>query len=253
MPSAEVIHQFAQAWLILAAFTFALLFFVPAPYGRHNREGWGPNIPSTLGWIIMETPAVLVMPAMLVFSPQSENPMAWVFAGIWSVHYVHRAWIYPFRRKNKEKGMPVLVALFAIVFNGCNGFLNAAFLFYLLPARELTWITSPVFLLGFALFGIGMFINIQSDNLLSGLGRDSEGKYQIPKGGAYQYVSSPNYMGEIIEWFGWSIATWSLGSFCFALWTAANLIPRAVTNHKWYKESFPGYPKERKAIIPFIL
>jgi len=253
MPSPEFIHHFALAWIILAGLTFPLLFFIPAPYGRHNREGWGPNIPSTLGWIIMETPAVLVLPVMLLLSTQREEIMAWIFVAMWSAHYVHRAWIYPFRRKNKEKGMPILVALFAIIFNGCNGFLNGAFLFYLLPARGLDWLTSPFFLIGFALFVIGMVINIQSDNLLARLGRDSEGKYQIPQGGAYKFVSSPNYMGEIIEWFGWTIATWSLGGLCFALWTAANLVPRAITNHQWYKENFSEYPQERKAIIPFLL
>ena len=59
--------------------------------------------------------------------------------------------------------------------------------------------------------------------------------------------------GEIIEWIGWAILTWSLSGFVFAIWTIANLVPRAFTHHKWYQENFSDYPKNRKAIIPGII
>jgi 3-oxo-5-alpha-steroid 4-dehydrogenase 1 len=49
------------------------------------------------------------------------------------------------------------------------------------------------------------------------------------------------------------MATWSLAGLSFALWTFANLVPRALSNHRWYKEQFPDYPKNRKAILPFLL
>jgi len=39
----------------------------------------------------------------------------------------------------------------------------------------------------------------------------------------------------------------------FFLWTAANLAPRAFSTHKWYLSTFPDYPKNRKALIPFIV
>jgi hypothetical protein len=33
----------------------------------------------------------------------------------------------------------------------------------------------------------------------------------------------------------------------------ANLLPRALAHHRWYKQRFPEYPSERKAIFPFLL
>ena len=38
----------------------------------------------------------------------------------------------------------------------------------------------------------------------------------------------------------------------FALWTAANLVPRARANHLWYKRQFGDYPIERHALIPGV-
>jgi protein-S-isoprenylcysteine O-methyltransferase Ste14 len=65
-------------------------------------------------------------------------------------------------------------------------------------------------------------------------------------------VTCPNYLGEIIEWLGFALATWSLAGLAFALYTAANLGPRALANHRWYRERFPDYPERRKALVPFL-
>ncbi len=74
----------------------------------------------------------------------------------------------------------------------------------------------------------------------------------MPRGGLYAFISCPNYFGEIVEWTGWAIATWSVAGASFALWTAANLIPRARAHHRWYREQFADYPAERRAVLPFF-
>jgi hypothetical protein len=51
---------------------------------------------------------------------------------------------------------------------------------------------------------------------------------------------------------GWAVATWSLSGLAFATWTAANLAPRARANHRWYLETMPDYPPERKALLPGV-
>ena len=79
------------------------------------------------------------------------------------------------------------------------------------------------------------------------------GSYRIPRGGLFRWVSCPNYLGEIVEWCGWAIATWSPAGAMFAAWTIANLLPRALSNHRWCRARFPDYPSERKALIPGLL
>jgi protein-S-isoprenylcysteine O-methyltransferase Ste14 len=77
--------------------------------------------------------------------------------------------------------------------------------------------------------------------------------YQIPHGLGYRWVSCPNYLGEIIQWIGWAVATWSLAGWIFAIWTMANLVPRAIAHHRWYRATFAGYPPGRRALIPYLL
>ena len=98
-----------------------------------------------------------------------------------------------------------------------------------------------------------MYINLHSDGILRSLRSDEIPGYQIPKGGAFELVSCANYFGEVIEWLGWACLTWSLAGLTFAIWTAANLIPRALAHHQWYRREFSDYPGKRKAILPYIL
>ena len=77
--------------------------------------------------------------------------------------------------------------------------------------------------------------------------------YHIPDKFLYKYLSAPNYFGEIIEWIGWAILTWSISGVVFLIWVIANLFPRAISHHRWYKSKFEDYPKTRKAIIPGII
>ncbi len=77
--------------------------------------------------------------------------------------------------------------------------------------------------------------------------------YRIPRGFLFEKISCPNYLGEVVEWTGWALAAWSLPGLSFAVWTAANLLPRALTHHRRYRKTFPDYPADRKAIVPGIL
>ena len=77
--------------------------------------------------------------------------------------------------------------------------------------------------------------------------------YHLPTGFLYRYVSCPNYLGEVIEWCGFALMVGHLGGWSFAVWTMANLLPRAVKHHAWYRAQFDGYPPERKAVFPGLL
>jgi 3-oxo-5-alpha-steroid 4-dehydrogenase 1 len=248
-------------WLILwgfaalAAVSFISLQFVSAPYGRHLREGWGPKINATLGWVVMEAPSPIVFFICWLMGEPARRLSATgiIFLLLWETHYIYRSFIFPFRRRGGQREMPASIALMSILFNVANAYLNARWLYTLGPERPNAWLADPRFLIGCALFAAGWWINHQSDRILFDLRTPgTEGGYKIPHGGLYRFVSCPNYLGELIEWSGWALCTFSPAGLAFALASAANLVPRARTHHRWYREKFPDYPNERKAIVPLL-
>lgn len=249
--------SFHQAVLIgafiSAVLVFFVLMFVTAPYGRHVRKGWGPALNSIYGWIIMELPAPLVMILLYATSDQLSNPVAITFVIMWSIHYLNRTFIYPFRLRGSAGTMPILIVASGFSFNMVNAYLQGGFIFRFAHYPPPDYLWDPRFVIGTVLFFAGWYLNIHSDRVLRNLRKPGETGYRIPYDGAYRWVSCPNYLGEIIEWTGWAIATWSLPGLAFAVWTIANLLPRALANHAWYRGRFPQYPPERKALIPNIL
>ena len=149
--------------------------------------------------------------------------------------------------------MPVLVVGMGAFFNVWNGFLNGAWLFFVGPHRNTDWLGGIPFWIGVFIFFTGMAINHHSDAVLRNLRSKGGGRYQIPYGGLYRWVSVPSYLGELLEWIGFAVLTLSPAAGLFAFFTAANLIPRALSTHKWYQGQFKMYPEKRRAIIPYIL
>ena len=237
-------------WFVLAAAVFVVLFFVTAPYGRHIRRGWGPSISNRLGWIIMEAPAPLVFAAMFVIGDNRVTISTVIFLSLWLTHYIHRAFIYPFSLHSNNSRMPLFIITSAILFNAVNGYLNGRYIFTFSDGYVNQWLTDPRFIVGILLFVAGYGINRQADNTLRRLRLPEEFSYKVSNEGLFRWVSCPNYFGEIMIWTGWAVATWSLPGLAFAVWTTANLVPRARAHHTWYLKNFPEYPTERKTLLP---
>jgi hypothetical protein len=240
------------SWLILAAAVFVLLFFVTAPYGRHLRKGWGPTLDNKLGWMIMESASALLFVLFFILGNHRDSSTAIVFLLMWEAHYIHRAFIYPLTLHGPSKRFPILIVGFGLFFNVINAYLNGRYLFSLSGGYNNAWLSDPRFVLGAMLFVAGFMVNRHSDHILEGLRKEGENSYKIPSGGFYRWISSPNYLGEIAIWCSWALATWSLPGLTFAVWTAANLVPRAQANHLWYKSNFADYPEKRRVLIPGI-
>ena len=242
---------FNYVWIGVATITLLTLVFtkIRAPYGRHTSSKWGKMISNNWGWFFMELPAFIIFPLLVLMGPREKDLLSWVLVGLWTLHYFNRTIIFPFRLKTKGKKMPLTIVFSALFFNGVNGFLNGYFLGFLAPkdGEILQWNV----ILGVCVFAIGFLINQITDTKLIALRKEKMG-YQIPRKWLFEYISCPNHFGEIVEWIGFAIAAWSLPALTFAIWTFCNLFPRALNHHEWYHENFEDYPKNRKAVIPFI-
>ena len=250
MDFSTIYNSVIYPWLGLGIITFFILFFVTAPYGRHNKK-MGPMMSGKWGWIIQEIISPLTFGYFFITGNSTKSPEMWIFFALWIGHYFNRSVIFPFRQKN-AKDTAIIVVSSAIFFNIINGFINGYYLGSqtFVQDQYTNYFLSYNFIIGIIIFFIGAYINIKSDEILFNLRKDNDG-YHVPKGFMYNYISCPNYFGEIIEWAGFAIMVWNLPALIFVLWTMFNLIPRATAHHQWYKNKFSDYPN-RKIIFPFI-
>ena len=251
----QYFNIFLLAMTITAIIVFVALYFVTAGYGVFYNKKWGPTVPNKLGWVLMESPVFIVMILLCVFSERSTNLVCLIFLILFEIHYFQRSFIFPFLIRGKSV-MPLSVILMGMVFNVLNALMQGGWIFYVSPEKmyEMQWLTTPQFIIGTIIFFLGMIINIHSDYIIRHLRKPDDTRHYLPKKGMFKYVTSANYFGEFVEWFGFAILTWSLSGAVFALWTFANLAPRAAKIYDNYKKEFGDEldTLKVKRIIPFI-
>lgn len=246
----------AVLWGILLLGVFTLYGTVNnlSPYGRlkaADAKGW--SLSSPLAWLLFESPQLFAFAFTFWMTAQHPSVTAVLLFVLWQAHYLYRGLIYPLRRNDKGKRFPVLNVVFGFLFNLMNGYANGYAVAHAGHLAEVAWLTTPWFIGGLVMAAAGWWINFQADNLLIDLRSDGSTGYRIPHGGFFRYVSSANYFGEILLWSGWALMTLTWAGGVFVLFTLANLIPRALISHRWYRAQFPDYPSARRAIIPFVL
>ncbi|NCC98161.1 MAG: DUF1295 domain-containing protein [Bacteroidia bacterium] len=240
---------------IMALVVFVSLFFVEAGYGKLISKKWGPAINNKVAWVMMECPVFLVVAYLWFMSDRKFEIVPLIMFLLFELHYFQRSFIFPFLL-NGESKMPIAIMLMGVFFNIANGYIQGRWIFYLAPEDMYTtsWLTSWQFILGTSIFIIGLIINWNSDHVIRNLRAPGDVNHYLPQKGMYKYVTSANYFGEILEWGGFAILTWSAAGAVFLWWTCANLVPRANSIYKKYKvefeEEFNG--KHLKRVFPFV-
>ncbi len=254
-PTIEGFNQFLLTMSGIAVIVFVALYFINAGYGMMYSKRWGLSVNNRLGWILMEFPSFMVMLVLWFYSARRFEVAPLVFFLIFEIHYFQRTFIFPMLMRGTNR-MPLLIIIFGWMFNISNAYMQGGWIFYIAPDSLYTteWFTKPCFWAGLLVFIIGFFINLHSDNVIRNLRAPGDTRHYIPRGGMYRFVSSANYLGEFLEWVGFAILTWSAAGAVFAIWTFANLAPRAAKIHKRYTEEFGEEFKNLrlKRMIPFI-
>ena len=239
----------------LALIVFVALYFVKAGYGMFRTSSWGISVGNKLGWVLMEAPVFIAMCLLWWASDRRWEPVPLIIFALFQLHYFQRSFIFPFLIKGRNR-MPLAIIAMGVLFNVLNAVMQGGWLFYLSPAGMYgtDWLFTPQFIAGTVIFATGMAINIDSDSIIRHLRRPGDTRHYLPQGGMFDYVSSANYFGELLEWIGFAVLTWSWAGAVFALWTFANLAPRAEQIYKRYTIEFGEEFTSRRLhrIIPFI-
>lgn len=240
---------------VIAVVVFVALYFVRAGYGVFYNKKWGLTLPNKIGWVVMESPVFILMTLLWAMSDRMLEPAAVVLFLLFQAHYFQRSFIFPFLIKGKGR-MPVAIICMAVMFNLVNALMQGGWIFYLSPVSMYGsgWFAMPQFWIGLVMFIAGMYINICSDARIRALRAPGDTKHYLPHGGLFKYVTSANYFGELVEWCGFAVMSWSVPGVVFALWTFANLTPRANAIYNNYKTEFAAQVQKRrlKRILPFI-
>ncbi|GLJ24749.1 hypothetical protein SUGI_0473110 [Cryptomeria japonica] len=113
------------------------------------------------------------------------------------------------------------------------------------PGRDLMWF-------GVALFCIGIGGNFYHHYLLSRLRKNGKTGYVVPSGGLFDLVVCPHYLFEIVDWMGLAFISQTLYSWVSVFWTVVYLSSRSYATRQWYLQKMEDFPKQRKALFPFI-
>ena len=239
----------------MAAVVFVSLYFVNAGYGQFRTRQWGWSIDNRLAWTLMEAPVFLVMLCIWMRSPLQWALPQLVLFGLFQLHYFQRSFVFPWLMTGRSR-MPLAIMTMGITFNVLNGIMQGGGLY---------WFPNPDFsegaayllrwnaLAGMATFLVGLCINWHSDHVIRHLRQPGDTRHYLPQRGMYRYVTSANYLGELMEWTGFALAAATPVAWVFPLWTAANLVPRAHAIHRKYREEFGDeVVGKRKRVIPFV-
>ncbi|EER05998.1 synaptic glycoprotein sc2, putative [Perkinsus marinus ATCC 50983] len=114
-------------------------------------------------------------------------------------------------------------------------------------------------ILGLAIFAVCEISNYRCHAILRDLRPKGSRVRKVPHGFAFELVSCPNYMFEILSWFGFNMMTQTVMGIAYMLAGAGQMWVWALKKHRNYRREFDGkdgrelYPKNRKILIPYLL
>lgn len=245
------------AFIIFDISTFFILFSINAYYGRFfdSSKRTSFTISNRLSWVLQECPCVFVTIyyyiSQLFKDTNASNRINALLIIPFFAHYIHRSFLFPFAIKVSKKS-PIELTIAAFIFCFFNALIQNRSIF-LFSTYQLNHFYSLNYILGASLMLTGCFINLFHDYYMISLAKERTG-YILPKGYMYDYISCPNYFGELVEWLGFALMTSTLSSWIFFMSSFANLFPRAIKYHSWYKVKFKeAFPSQRLALIPYVI
>nr|XP_054771942.1 uncharacterized protein LOC129279903 [Lytechinus pictus] len=218
---------------------------------RKDQTQSGCLIPQRIGHFCSDgPPGCILFPLVFFLYGNITDPVNVVFLSLFIAHYFHRGFIHPCIMKYSKAKVPLWITVAGIIPNSIFSFVNADWTGSAKYSDN--YYFDPRFIIGVVLYVVGFVMNRWADWKLRSLRSSGGGGYYIPRGGLFELISCPNYLGELVEWFGWALANWSAAGLVWWLFGCSTFIPRSRDNHRWYKKKFKDYPPNRKALIPFI-
>lgn len=236
-------------------------------------------MPGKWAWAGMESVGAITVLYCMFTIPEKVGVESlpwgnWTMAGLYTIHYVYRALLYPWMQPSMSPIHP-FVFVSAAGWNILNGLSIGGWVGGYGPNTTEDWAGKLyVIEVGLVVFGWSLLANIFHDDDLREIRRSAlrlqkekakkDGKpvdgveklYMVPKNGLFHYVLYAHYLCEWFEWLGFYMIGGldCLPARSFLLNEIATMLPRALSGKRWYIEKF-GKERigNRKAVIPGII
>ncbi|MCE3052505.1 hypothetical protein HAX54_052792 [Datura stramonium] len=219
----------------------------PNSASSHSSNFLQGKLSSRTGMFILYAPACVMGFASFLLYPDGGTRFMMLKSAV-TIHFLKRVLEVLF--VHKYSGGMILGSVLLISSSYC---MLAAVLIYIQHLNQ--GYTEPEIDLksiGTLIFLVGISGNFYHHYLLSKLRDSREKGYKIPKGGLFSMVICPHYLFEILCFIGISFISQTTFSFCCAVGVALYLSGRSYVTRKWYLSKFENFPKNVKALIPFV-
>ncbi|PIN20614.1 Steroid reductase [Handroanthus impetiginosus] len=212
-----------------------------------SKKSGGILLRSKVGMLILYTPSVLAGLSSFVLFPTAKIRVLMLKSAI-TLHFLKRDLEVLFL--HKFSGFMVLDSVITI---SAAYFASAVSLIYFQHRTE--GLSEPLIDLkyvGILVFLGGICGNFYYHLLLSRLRKKGDEGYKIPRGGLFNLVICPHYLFEIVTFIGISFISQTTLSYFCALGSAFYLLGRSYATRNWYLSKFEDFPKNVKALIPYV-
>lgn len=246
---------FIKVMIVMNIIFSAILCYSEAS-GRQNLEYskfWNVNsqekakIPSKMGMIIAYTPSLIACLTSFWIFP-NDGIRFFMLNSAFTIHFFKRLLEVLF--VHKYSGSMAMNSAITILSSYFIAFSSLIYIQHLTKGSTEPNIDLKYF--GFIVFLVGIIGNFYHHFLLSKMRKKGENGYKIPKGGLFSLVICPHYLFEIVTFLGFSLISQTLFSFSSTIGTLFYLMGRSYATRKWYLSKFEDFPRNVKALIPFV-
>jgi len=213
----------------------------------YSRFGTGVGVDSRTGLALAYTTPIIIYVAFWIEGGAPQSPYHLVVLGAFLFHFIRRILEILFVNSySRPTPLRALVPI-ALLYGGVAA--SSAF-FQVHTSGQST--SSPTFVLGTVVFGLGELLNGYHHWLLARLRPPGVHTYFMPRGGLFGWVASPHYFGEILSFVGYAMMSDLLPVWGNALVVSTYLSSRANSTLKWYQGKMPRQiPTGWRRIVPF--
>ncbi|KAJ6986545.1 uncharacterized protein [Populus alba] len=206
------------------------------------------KLSSRTGMLVFYVPAFLSGVASFVLYPNHDLRLFLVKATL-TIHFFKRTIEVLFVHKYSTSGVVLdsAILISSSYFSATSSMIHGQYLTQGFPEPQVD-LKYP----GVLLFLLGISGNLYHHLLLASLRTKSEKEYKIPKGGLFGLVICPHYLFEVLGFIGILFISQTLYPLCFTVGTIVYLMGRSYATRRWYLSKFEDFPKDVKALIPYV-